>query len=134
MADHASGARFQRMAHRFRQIAHLGGKFHRQAGVVAFAAAVVADSLGVIAEQLVAGIAASVGKQRLHFCIIMREIALQHRFAEGFLRAKIVVERAFRHARGGQQFAQPHAGKAQAQAEGFAGGEQMFTCIHVAMR
>lgn len=101
---------------------------------MAFAAAVVADGLSVIAQQLVAGIAVLIGKQRLHFCIIMREIALQHRFTEGFLRAEIVVERTFRHARSGQQFAQPHAGKAQAQAESFAGGEQMFTCVHVAMR
>ncbi len=64
----------------------------------------------------------------------MGKIALQHCFAEGFLRAKIVIERPFGHASGSEQLTETHAGKTKAQAERFAGSEQMFSGIPVAIR
>ena len=56
-------------------------------------------------------------------------VMVEQRNAKGFFRAKIVIERAFRHFRCFQQFAQPHTGKPPMHAELLAGGEDMFAGV-----
>jgi hypothetical protein len=60
-------------------------------------------------------------------------VMFKQRDAEGFFRAKVVVERALRHFRRFQKFAQAHSGKTAMHAKLLAGGQDMFSGIAFAV-
>lgn len=108
----AVGTIAQSQAHGVRQVGDLGGKLDDQAFLLgAFSALFVHPALPV-AHQALKTRRCFERKQAVDIGQIAPEVVFEQGLAVVFLRFEVVIERAFRHAGGLQQFVQTDAGEA----------------------
>ena len=83
----------------------------------------------IVGQEAIAIVPLAVVKMIDQALKISGVVMVEQRNAKGFFRAKVVIERAFRHLRCFQQFAQTHTGKPPMHAELLAGGQDMFSGV-----
>ena len=96
--------------HGLRQIGHFNAKLHGQAFALAFLERLrVLPDPPVIHQALAHG-QPGLAEDAIDISEVVVEIVFEQRLAEGILGAEVMIEGAFRHARGGKNFVQAYAG------------------------